>query len=51
MDPIRDLHIIKDELAAKDLQLVEKNLAELGKKAKKSANADLKLMVQVLEKS
>lgn len=33
MDPVRDLEIIRDELMAKDVQIVDKYIKDLGKKA------------------
>lgn len=38
IDPIRDLETIRDELMAKDLQVIEKNISELEKQLKRQAN-------------
>lgn len=40
MDPIRDLTIIKDELIKKDIQFLEKPLADSIKKANKTKNPE-----------
>ena len=50
VDPIRDLEIIRDELMAKDLQTIDRNLEELEKTIKRTNDKELKLKKELLEK-
>lgn len=50
VDPVRDLKIIQDELRLKDIEKLNKRMAEMGKLVARGGDKKLKLEFEVLEK-
>jgi ribosome-binding ATPase YchF (GTP1/OBG family) len=42
MDAVRDIHIIKNELIQKDIEIVSRKINEMSKKASKTTDPNLK---------
>ena len=50
MDPVRDIKIIRHELIQKDLDIIQKKIEEIARKAKKTQDKQLKMQYDVMLK-